>query len=453
MVAGRATVGKRLVFVSMEQNIQNAVASVFEVVKITDSAKFNVRRGVGSSEGSVIVGALSYSLAPSGKISGRSAPPRFNEARSSPTLRSVQFIHQLCHFSDFIPAHITSHGASPCRFQPECRLDGLSSPMTLDIVSMAPATYKSCALMICLFPAPSRKIAMQLLVTILPFLLGTVLGEDGSQGWLRYAPAAKDCESQKVPSAIVALNATKISPVYTAGQELHKGLKSILGKAIDVTSLSASNSSAIIVGSVDAYTKAYGDISGVEELEDDGFLLSTEANNVLILGRNERGALYGAFEYLSQVARNNLTTGHHISNPQAPIRWTNEWDNMDGSVERGYGGASNFFRAGYVVDNTTRAAEYARLLASVGINGVIVNNVNANATLLSDRNIEGLGRLADAMRPYGVQLGISLNFASPNATLGTFDPLDPKVDAWWANITDQIYKKVSVDSEMSERGY
>lgn len=94
------------------------------------------------------------------------------------------------------------------------------------------------------------------------------------------------------------------------------------------------------------------------------------------------------------------------------------------------------------MDNTTRVAEYARLLASIRVNGAIINNVNANATLLNDRNVEGLGRLADAMRPWGVQLGISLNFASPNASLGTFDPLDPKVDAWWANITDRIYSKV-----------
>jgi alpha-glucuronidase len=160
------------------------------------------------------------------------------------------------------------------------------------------------------------------------------------------------------------------------------------------------------------------------------------------VGHNERGALYGAFEYLSQLAQNNVTTGSTVRNPQVPIRWTNEWDNMDGSIERGYAGPSLFFRNGYVVENTTRVAEYARLLASVGVNGAIINNVNANATLLNDRNVEGLGRLADAMRPWGVQLGISLNFASPNASLGTFDPLDPRVDAWWANITNQIYSKV-----------
>ena len=279
-------------------------------------------------------------------------------------------------------------------------------------------------------------------VTILPFLFWDVLGEDGSQGWLRYAPIPNDYSSLQTPSTIVALNSTRRSPVYTAGQELRKGIKWVLAKDVDVSSTGCSNSSAIIVGTVEAYAAAYGDYAGVESLEDDGFLLDAAPDKVVILGRNERGALYGAFEYLSQVARNNVTSESYISNPQAQIRWTNEWDNMDGSIERGYGGASNFFRDGYVVDNVTRVAEYARLLASVGINGVIINNVNANATLLSDRNIEGLGRLADAMRPYGVQLGISLNFASPNRTLGTFDPLDPRVDAWWANITNHIYSKV-----------
>lgn len=279
----------------------------------------------------------------------------------------------------------------------------------------------------------------------LPILAGLALAEDGSQGWLRYAPAnPDDCQPSQIPSTIVALNSSKTSPVYTAGKELQKGIKGILAKDVEVTATGCPDSSTIIVGTLDAFTIACGNFDSIDmdDLEDDGFMLHPTPEKVLILGRNERGALYGAFEYLSQMARNNVTSKPYLSNPQAPIRWTNEWDNMDGSIERGYGGASNFFRGGYVVDNVTRAADYARLLSSVGINGVIVNNVNANATLLSDRNIEGLGRIADAMRPYGVQLGISLNFASPNASLGTFDPLDPKVDAWWANITNEIYKKV-----------
>ena len=87
---------------------------------------------------------------------------------------------------------------------------------------------------------------------------------------------------------------------------------------------------------------------------------------------------------------------------------------MDGTIERGYGGASIFFANNSVVDDLTRAAEYARLLASIRINAVVVNNVNANYTTLEERSIRGLGRIADVFRPYGVQLGLSLDFASPS---------------------------------------
>ncbi|KAF2855730.1 glycoside hydrolase family 67 protein [Plenodomus tracheiphilus IPT5] len=283
---------------------------------------------------------------------------------------------------------------------------------------------------------------MLLLFASLTLTFGLVFAEDGSQGWLRYAALSDLRSSEMVPSTIVALNSTASSPVFTAGQELRKGIEGILGRQLNISTISPANLSAIIVGTANAYAKTYGPLQEAEDIEEDGFYLSTSSDQVIIVGHNERGALYGAFDYLSRIAQSNFTQDSFVSNPQVPIRWTNEWDNMDGSIERGYGGPSIFFKGGYVVDNTTRVAEYARLLASVGINGVIINNVNANATLLSARNVEGLGRLADAMRPYGVQLGISLNFASPNATLGTFDPLDPRVDAWWANITEQIYEKV-----------
>jgi len=95
-----------------------------------------------------------------------------------------------------------------------------------------------------------------------------------------------------------------------------------------------------------------------------------------------------------------------------------------------------------------RASEYARLLASIRINGIIVNNVNAVATTLSAENIQGLGRIADVFRPYGVQIGISLNFASPTAngtavpTINTFDPLDPSVITWWTDMANILYESV-----------
>ncbi|KAF1846530.1 glycoside hydrolase family 67 protein [Cucurbitaria berberidis CBS 394.84] len=285
---------------------------------------------------------------------------------------------------------------------------------------------------------------MRLFLSTLLLASRLVSAEDGSAAWLRYAPVTQAKNSRLLPAAIIALNSTKSSPVYTAGQELRDGIAGIFSKELNVSTQARRTSSAVIVGTLTAYTNDYGDLEDAEDLEEDGFFLSTEQDQVVIVGHNERGALYGAFEYLSRLAQGDLSPTSFISNPQAPIRWTNEWNNLDGSIERGYAGPSIFFRDGFVLENVTRAAEYARLLASIRINGIIINNVNANATLLTARNIEGLARLADAIRPYGIQLGISLNFASPRdlGGLSSFDPLDPKVDAWWMNITTQIYAKV-----------
>ncbi|KAF1955962.1 alpha-glucuronidase [Byssothecium circinans] len=274
-------------------------------------------------------------------------------------------------------------------------------------------------------------------------LLSLVVAEDGQRAWLRYAPVPHANMYPNLPSSVIVLNNTETSPVYTARQELQQGFKGIFAKQLSMNSTSKATGT-IIVGTVAEYINVYGDFEEAEDLEEDGFYLSTEDDHVLIVGQNERGALYGAFEYLSRLAQGNFDQGTYVDNPHAPIRWVNQWDNLDGSIERGYAGPSIFFRDGWVVDNTTRVAEYARLLASIRINGIVVNNVNANATLLSAQNLDGLGRLADAMRPYGVQLGISLNFASPQTFggLNTFDPLDPRVDSWWANMTNQIYAHV-----------
>ncbi|KAK6000880.1 hypothetical protein QM012_002963 [Aureobasidium pullulans] len=277
-------------------------------------------------------------------------------------------------------------------------------------------------------------------------VFGLALAETGLDGWLRYAPLPASISWPSVPKHIVVLNTTKTSPVYTAGQELQRGIQNILGQSCHFSSGKPDES--IIVGTLDAYVSTYGNISQSVDLKDEGFWLSTENNIVQIVGQNERGALYGAFEYLSMLAQANFSSVAYASNPDAPIRWVNQWDNLDGSIERGYGGASIFFSNGTIVNNLTRVAEYARLLASVGINAVVINNVNANASILSPQNIDGLGRIADTMRPYGVQVGLSLYFASPTsgvqgqANLTTFDPLDPQVITWWGNVTDQIYERV-----------
>ena len=107
-------------------------------------------------------------------------------------------------------------------------------------------------------------------------------------------------------------------------------------------------------------------------------------NVVRIAGAGDRGVLYGVFAFLRRIA-----LGRAIENldergaPQAPVRWTNEWDNLDGSIERGYAGRSIFFENGHVVTDLTRARDCARLLASIGINGCTVNSVNTDPRTLT----------------------------------------------------------------------
>ena len=154
-------------------------------------------------------------------------------------------------------------------------------------------------------------------------------------------------------------------------------MRGIFGKTVEVSHGKCVGSS-IVVGTVDEYEKAYGSLSNAPELEEDGFWLSNVGKTVQILAQNERGALYGTFEYLSMLAQGNYTKVEYATNPSGQIRRVNNWDNMDGSIERGFGGASIFFANNSVVDDLTRAGEYARILASIRINVVVVNNVNAN---------------------------------------------------------------------------
>ena len=155
--------------------------------------------------------------------------------------------------------------------------------------------------------------------------------------------------------------------------------------------------------------------------------------------------LYGAFALLRKVAvGESLASIDQKDAPYAPIRWVNEWNNIDGSIERGYGGRSIFWEGGHIREDLSRVNEYARLLASLGINGISINNVNANPLVLSAEFVPQVARVADVLRPWGVRLALAIDFGSPQ-TLGklpTYDPLDPSVIAWWKARADDLYKAI-----------
>lgn len=283
-----------------------------------------------------------------------------------------------------------------------------------------------------------------LFILQLAALIAVAAAETGRDGWLRYAPLPNgDQHKGNLPKAIVALNNSDTSPVFTAGNEVARGLKGIFDRDVSIKHDSCGFKSSVVIGTVDSLKSSCIGVT-IPEIKEDGFWLSIDGPSVKIVGQNERGALYGAFEYLSMVAQGNFSTVDYVTNPDQPIRWVNQWDNFDGTIERGYGGPSIFFANYSVVDNIDRMNEYARLLASIRVNGIVINNVNANATLLTDDNIKGLARIADVFRPWGIPIGLSLSFASPKdiGGLDTFDPLDQKVIDFWKDRSDAIYKKI-----------
>jgi alpha-glucuronidase len=163
---------------------------------------------------------------------------------------------------------------------------------------------------------------------------------------------------------------------------------------------------------------------------------------VVVAGADDRGVLYGVFALLRRLRQGELIYPVDLAEqPAMPIRWVDEWDNADGSIERGYAGRSIFFEGGKVRDDLAPVAEYARLLASIGINGCNVDNVNNAAAFLDPEMLKGVARISDAMRPWGVRLALSVDIASPQKIggLSTYDPLDPAVKAWWAAKVSEIY--------------
>lgn len=286
-------------------------------------------------------------------------------------------------------------------------------------------------------------------------LVPVVLAEDGMDGWLRYAPLPDKiakCHAKTIPSQVTVLGATDGRPLASAVKELKLGLRGIFGKEVDISSEGCigGETPSILLSTLENYVSVCGELDETPELEEDGFYFNTKDGNVVILGSNERATLYGTFEYLSRLAQARFDPVEYVDNPEANIRWGNHWDNMDytssthGSIERGYAGVSIFFKDNKIRDDLSRVEQYARLLSSVRINAIVINNVNANPITLTDENLEGVGRIADLFRPYGVQVALSLNFASPVelGDLDTFDPLDEDVVRWWDDMVDKIYDVV-----------
>jgi alpha-glucuronidase len=235
--------------------------------------------------------------------------------------------------------------------------------------------------------------------------------ESGYDAWLRYS------SSGSAPVITVVGNSALLE---SARQELARGFRTPKAETI-------------VLGGVAA------------NLKPDGYSLKRVDGKIVVTGADDRGVLYGAFALLRKAALGeSLARLDEKSEPHVPVRWVNHWDNLDGSIERGYGGRSIFWDNGVARTDLTRVNDYGRMLASLGINGASINNVNVNPRILAPDFLPEIVRIANTLRAWGVRTVLSVDFGSPQKIggLDTFDPLDPKVIAWWSAKTDEIYRAV-----------
>jgi alpha-glucuronidase len=182
-----------------------------------------------------------------------------------------------------------------------------------------------------------------------------------------------------------------------------------------------------------------------KQLKEDGFTIQAEQGRLTISSPGETGLLYGVYHLLRlQSTGANVDSLQVKENPQYGLRILNHWDNPDGTIERGYAGHSLWNWEDLPSVLSERYSEYARINASIGINGTVLNNVNASSATLAPEHLEKVKALAEVFRPYGIRVYLSVNFASPMQLGGlpTADPLDKEVICWWRQKVKEIYRLI-----------
>src|SRR5436853_2520102 len=212
--------------------------------------------------------------------------------------------------------------------------------------------------------------------------------EAGYEAWLRYDAIDDKAVRQsadRLPAAIVTLDESIV--IKAAQEELLRGFRGMLGRTLRVESR-LPQEDAILLGTLASLRKTFPALKPNAALKADGFLLKTLKRDghtyLIVTAVNDRGVLYGAFALLRRVALGQPIDGlDEQENPYAPVRMLDHWDNLDGSIERGYAGPSIFFANNNVVEDLSRVRDYARLMASVGLNSCSINNVNANRRVIT----------------------------------------------------------------------
>lgn len=275
--------------------------------------------------------------------------------------------------------------------------------------------------------------------------------ENGYDLWLRYQKVDNSQLLNSYSKTLAKLNFPVNSATLTeAKNELQQGLNGLLDTNLPETDgiskgtlLVGTPASSKVLSGIHAITN---EISG---LGDEGFLIKTlKVDGIpctVIAARKDMGVMYGVFHFLRLLQTQSDIKELNITQvPKLQRRMLNHWDNLNGTIERGYAGYTlwDWQRLPGYID--PRYRDYARANASIGINGTVLNNVNANARSLTTEYLIKAAALADVFRPYGIRVYLTARFSAPKElrALNTADPLDPEVRQWWKDKVKEIYKYI-----------
>jgi len=273
--------------------------------------------------------------------------------------------------------------------------------------------------------------------------------ENGYDLWLRYRLVTDAARLREYRAALSHLVVEGDAPSLRAARdELVAGLRGLLGTEIRLADR-VRGDGAIIAGTA-ATSRLVAALPLAAELRrvgDEGFVLRAMRvggrQAIVIAANRDVGVLYGAFHLLRLLQTHRpLHAITVVSAPRIGLRLLNHWDNLDRSVERGYAGSSLWDWSRLPDSLDARYRDYARANASLGINGAVLTNVNANARVLAPEYLAKVAALAGVFRPYGIRVYLTARFSAPIELggLATADPLDPGVRAWWAGKADDIYR-------------
>jgi alpha-glucuronidase len=287
-------------------------------------------------------------------------------------------------------------------------------------------------------------------VLLLP-LLAPAAGaraEDGYELWLRYRPVSDQRVLRSYRASITGVVMEGGSPTSRAARsELDRGLRGLLGGEVPFVPTIARDGVLVVGTPARSSLVAAADVGAdLGRIGEEGFVIRSTRiagkRATVIAANTDVGLLYGVFRFLRELQTGKPVEGLSIVEaPRVRRRLLDHWDNLDRTVERGYAGFSlwDWHKLPDYLD--PRYTDYARANASIGINGTVLTNVNANATSLLPEYLAKAAALAGVFRRYGIRVYLTARFSAPIEIGGlkTADPLDPEVAAWWRRKADEIY--------------